>query len=243
MRLGAVNRADRDGDGPVLTVAVTGGIGAGKSTVAGMLAELGAVVIDSDALAREVVAPGTLGLAAVVRAFGPGVLAADGSLDRAALAGIVFADAAARRRLEEITHPLVREEFRRRRDALAAPRGSDAAVGAATDAVVGAAVDSAAGTVLVNDIPILRSKRAAAEFDLVVVVVADEKVRLNRLVGRGLSEADARARIAAQISDDERRALADVVIENNGDDVALGAQVRRLWEERLKPGAARSAHR
>ncbi len=203
----------------MLTVAVTGGIGAGKSTVSALLAELGAVVIDSDVLARQVVAPGTAGLAAVADAFGDGVLAADGSLDRGALAGIVFADAAARRRLEEITHPLVRAEFRRLRDA--AGRRDP-------------------GAVVVNDIPILRSRTEAAEFDLVIAVVADEAARVDRLIRRGLTEADARARIAAQISDDERRELADAVIENHGDESELRAAVRHLWSDRIMPLATRT---
>ncbi|MBN9609462.1 MAG: dephospho-CoA kinase [Actinobacteria bacterium 69-20] len=203
----------------MLTVAVTGGIGAGKSTVSALLAELGAVVIDSDVLARQVVAPGTVGLAAVVDAFSDGVLAADGSLDRGALAAIVFADPAARRRLEEITHPLVRAEFRQLRDAAGR-------------------LDP--GAVVVNDIPILRSRTEAAEFDLVVAVVADEAVRVERLIRRGLAEADARARIAAQISDDERRTLADAVIENHGDERELRVAVRRLWSGRILPLAART---
>jgi dephospho-CoA kinase len=194
----------------VRTVAVTGGIGAGKSTVSRILAELGAIVVDSDRLARQVVEPGTPGLADVVAAFGPQVLAVDGTLDRAALAGMVFAapDAdAARRRLEEIIHPLVRAEFRR---------------------IVG---EAARGSVVVNDIPILRSAAQAAEFDTVMVVVAEEPVRVARLMERGLTEADARARIAAQISDDERVAFADHVIHNDGDEAALRRQVERLWEE------------
>lgn len=202
----------------VLTVAVTGGIGAGKSTVSQVLRELGAVVVDSDQLARQVVEPGTPGLAEVVSVFGAGVLAEDGALDRAALAEIVFAsdDAdAARSRLEGIIHPLVRAEFRR--IAAAAP----------------------AGSVVVNDIPILRTQAAAAQFDTVVVVVADEPVRVARLIDRGLTEADARARIAAQIPDAERVTLADSVIHNNGDEENLRDQVVRLWQE-LRGG--RAAH-
>jgi dephospho-CoA kinase len=202
--------ADPGASPAVRTVAVTGGIGAGKSTVSRILAELGAIVVDSDRLARQVVEPGTPGLADVVAAFGPQVLAGDGTLDRAALAGMVFAapDAdAARRRLEGIIHPLVRAEFRR---------------------IVG---EAARGSVVVNDIPILRSAAQAAEFDTVVVVVAEEPVRVARLMERGLTEADARARIAAQISDKERVALADHVIHNDGDEVALRRQVERLWEE------------
>lgn len=195
---------------PTRTVAVTGGIGAGKSTVSRMLRELGAIVIDSDRLARRVVEPGTAGLAAVIEAFGPEVLGEDGSLDRAALAERVFASAgadAARDQLEAIVHPLVRAEFRR---------------------IVGQAPP---GSTVVNDIPILRSWAAAAQFDEVVVVVAQESVRVARLIERGLAEEDARARIAAQISDDERVALADRVIHNDGDETELRARVERLWRE------------
>jgi dephospho-CoA kinase len=173
-----------------------------------MLAELGAIVVDSDQVARQVVEPGTPGLAEVVAAFGSTVLAGDGTLDRAALAEIVFAapDAdSARRRLEGIIHPRVRAEFRRIVD------------------------EAAPGTVVVNDIPILRSADQAAQFDTVVVVVADVPVRVRRLIARGLTEADARARIAAQISDDERVALADSVIRNTGDEADLRSQVERLW--------------
>lgn len=196
------------------TVAVTGGIGSGKSTVARMLAGLGAVVIDSDVLARAVVAPGTAGLAAVAREFGGGVIAPDGSLDRAALAAIVFAPGAEalRRRLEELTHPLVRAEFRRLRDAAAA---------ADPDAIV------------VNDIPLVRTRAEADAFDVVVVVAAPLELRVVRLVARGVTEADARARIAAQIGDDERAALADVVIANDGDERQLAARVEALWHEIL----------
>src|SRR5664279_1410838 len=163
----------------MLTVAVTGGIGSGKSTVSTALAELGAIVVDSDVLAREVVAPGTPGLAAIAAAFGADLIGADGALDRAGLAGIVFADPAARARLEGITHPLVR--------ARAAQIQREAPV----DAVV------------VNDIPILTTLAVAATFHLVVGVRAAEDVRVARLVGRGLAEPDARSRIASQITDDD----------------------------------------
>jgi dephospho-CoA kinase len=193
-------------------VAVTGGIGAGKSTVSQMLGDFGALVVDSDRLARRVVEPGTPGLAAVVETFGSGVLSTDGTLNRAALAEIVFASAdadEARRTLEQIIHPRVRAEFRR--IAEGAPPGS----------------------VVVNDIPILRSRAAAEQFDVVVVVVAEEPVRIARLIERGLAEDDARARIAAQISDGERLALADRVIHNSGDEADLRRLVGDLWRELL----------
>ncbi|MGS0688746.1 dephospho-CoA kinase [Nakamurella sp. GG22] len=195
----------------MITIAVTGGIGSGKSTVAAELRDLGAVVIDSDVLAKEVVAPGSAGLAAVAAEFGSGVVAADGSLDRAALAAVVFSDHGARARLEGITHPLVRARFAQLRDA------------AATDAVV------------VNDIPLLTTPAAAAAFHLVVGVRADPELRVQRLVARGLTERDARARMDAQLSDDERAALCDVMLLNHGERGELAAAVRRLWTDRLLP--------
>ena len=196
---------------PILTVAVTGGIGAGKSTVSGHLAQLGAVVIDSDVLAREVVAPGTPGLAAVARAFGPGVIAADGSLDRPALAAVVFADPAARGRLNALTHPLVRTRF----------------------AELQAAVP--AGSIVVNDIPLLVDLSTAASFHLSIGVGAGVDTRIERLIVRGLAEGDARARIAAQIDDEQRRELCDVWLDNSGPQDDLRVQVNDLWSERLVP--------
>jgi len=188
-----------------LSVAVTGGIGAGKSTVTAGLADHGGVVVDSDRLARDVVAPGTPGLAAVAAEFGPSVLTADGALDRAAVAAIVFGDPAARRRLEQITHPLVR----RAADELKARAPLDA--------------------VVVNDIPLLRDLPTAAHFHLVIGVGAALDVRLARLRERGLTDADARARIAAQIDDEERRRLCDVWLDNSGDRAVLAEGVRGLW--------------
>ncbi|MEJ5944759.1 dephospho-CoA kinase [Pseudokineococcus basanitobsidens] len=196
----------------MLRVGLTGGTGAGKTTAAGRLAALGALVVDADALAREVVAPGTPGLAAVVGELGHDVLAPDGSLDRPALAALVFADPGRRRALEAITHPLVRE----RRDALVAAAAADA--------------------VVVDDIPLLVETGRAAQWPLVVVVAAPLEVRVRRLVEtRGWAEADARARAAAQASDGERLAAADVVLDGAGDPQALRTQVDRLWRERLLP--------
>jgi len=189
-----------------MLVGLTGGIGAGKSVVAARLAELGAVVIDSDRLAREVVAPGTEGLAEVVAAFGPGVLGPDAALDRPALGRLVFADPAARARLEAIVHPRVRA------------RAAQLAAGAP------------AGSVVVNDVPLLVEAGLADTFDVVVVVLASAQTRLHRLVdGRGMSEAEARARIAAQASDEQRRAVADVVLANDGTLAQLRTAVDRLW--------------
>ncbi|WP_152191007.1 dephospho-CoA kinase [Georgenia satyanarayanai] len=200
----------------MLRLGLTGGIGAGKSTVARELERLGAVVVDADMIAREVVAPGAAGLAAVVAEFGEGVLAADGALDRAALGRIVFADPAARARLEEITHPLIAAETARRVAGLPA------------------------GTVVVHDVPLIVERGLADRYDLVAVVGADEEVRLERLVrDRGMSREDARARIDAQATDAERRAVADVWLDNSGSPEALLSQVRRLWHERLLPDARR----
>jgi dephospho-CoA kinase len=195
----------------MITVAVTGGIGSGKSTVSGALRDRGAVVIDSDQLARDVVAPGTPGLAAIAQAFGPEVIGEDGALDRPALAAVVFADAASRKRLEGITHPLVRSRF------------DDLRRQAPADSVV------------VNDIPLLTTLRAAASFHLVVGVQADAEVRVERLIERGLAEADARARMAAQLGDEQRAALCDVVLVNHGGRAELVCAVDELWVDRLLP--------
>lgn len=196
----------------MMRVGLTGGIGSGKSTVAQQLAALGAVVVDADAIAREVVEPGTPGLAAVTERFGAEVLAPDGTLDRPALGRLVFADPAALRDLEAITHP---------------------AIWARTEEVVAAARPDA---VVVHDMPLLVEKHMGAQYHLVVVVGAAEDTRLRRLVDlRGMSEEDARARIAAQADDDARRAAADVWLDNEATPDSLRATVLRLWHERLEP--------
>jgi len=197
----------------VLRIGLTGGIGSGKSTVSRLLAERGAVIVDADAIAREVVEPGTPGLAAVVEAFGAGVLSPDGSLDRPALAAVVFADPESRRRLDGIVHPLVRA------------RATEVAAAAPPDAV------------LVNDVPLLVETGQASSYDLVLVVEADPEIRIARLVQRGLTAEDARARIAVQATDEERRAVADVVLDNTGTPEELAAQVDRFWTERVEPAA------
>ncbi len=199
-----------------ITVAVTGGIGAGKSTVSSGLATRGAIVVDSDQLAREVVAPGSAGLTAVVDQFGGGMLNEDGSLNRQALAAVVFADGAALRRLEHITHPLVRARFAELQ--AAAPSGS----------------------VLVNDIPLLTTRSAAAAFHLVIGVGAPVSARIDRLVGRGLTAADATARISVQIDDDSRRPLCNVWIDNSAGPAELRRQVDKVWS-RLSGYAANTA--
>ena len=193
-------------------VGLTGGIGAGKSAVAKRLAELGAVVIDADKLAREVVAAGTDGLAAVVEAFGSGVLGPDGELDRPALGTKVFGDDAARKQLEQIIHPRVRA------------RTAELAAAAAPDAIV------------VNDVPLLVETGLAPTYQLVIVVRAEVETRIARLVEtRGMSGEQAAARIAAQASDDERAAAADALIGNDASFDQLTAQVDALWQSRLRP--------
>ncbi|SDU75165.1 dephospho-CoA kinase [Jiangella alkaliphila] len=196
----------------MLRVGLTGGIGAGKSVVARRLAERGATVVDADLIAREVVEPGTPGLAAVVDEFGPGVLTPDGALDRPALGKIVFADEDRRRALNAIVHPLVG----RRRQELVDAAGPDA--------------------VVVEDIPLLVENGLTAGFPLVIVVHAPEHERLRRLVeDRGMTEADALARIRAQATDDQRRAAADVRLDNSGPLVDIQAAVDALWTQRLAP--------
>ena len=191
-----------------MRIAVTGGIGSGKSSVTARLAERGAVVIDADRIAREVVEPGTPGLAAVVAEFGTGILTPDGALDRPAMAAIVFSDEGRRRALEAIVHPLV---------------------GRRSQELLEAAPDDA---LVVYDVPLLAESADLGRvegFDRVVVVTAPVEVRVRRLVDRGLAEADARARIAAQAPDDARLAIADLVVDNSGDLEALDAEVDRLW--------------
>ena len=188
----------------MLRVGLSGGIGSGKSTVARALARRGAVVIDADAIAREVVEPGEPGLAAVVSRFGPEVLAADGGLDRPKLAALVFHDAEARADLNAIVHPLVAAESARRM--AAAPPGA----------------------VVILDVPLL-VEAARSGYDVVVIVEAPEAVRLERLVGRGMAEDDARRRMAAQASDAERRKVADVVVDNSGSEADLEVQIDSLW--------------
>jgi len=195
----------------VLSIGLTGGIGSGKSTVSALLAAHGAVIVDADRIAREVVEPGTPGLAAVVEAFGEQVLGPDGGLDRPALAAVVFADPEARARLDAIVHPLVRE------------RAAELAAAAPPDAVV------------VHDVPLLVETGKWEPYDLVLVVEADLETRVSRLVQRGLTEADARARIAVQATDGQRRAVADVVVDNSGTQEELAAQVHRFWSETVAP--------
>ena len=192
----------------MIKVGLTGGIGSGKSEVARLLAEHGAVVVDADALAREALAPGSPGSAAVVEEFGPEVLAADGSIDRARLGRLVFADAAGRAALEAIVHPYVGR------------RSAELMAAAPADAVV------------VYDVPLLVETGQQDGFEVVVVVDAADETRLRRLVDvRGMPEQDARERMAAQASREARLAVADHVLPNDGDLAELAEQVSRLWAE------------
>jgi len=192
----------------VLLVGLTGGIGSGKSTVARMLSVRGAVVLDSDVLAREAVEPGTSGFDAVVARFGDGVLGSDGTLDRHALASIVFADDAARADLEAIVHPAVRRAIA---EAVAAHAHTD--------------------DVVVVDSPLLIETSAHEGFPLVVVVTASADARVARLVERGMDEADVGARMAAQMPLEEKVALADLVVDNDGTPAELEERVDRLWSD------------
>jgi dephospho-CoA kinase len=194
--------------GPVLVVGLTGGIGSGKSTVSSLLAARGAVIIDADAIVRELQAPGGEAYVAIVDRFGPGVVAADGTLDRPALAALVFSDDAARADLNKLTHPLVGREMATRM-----------AAQASTDNVV------------VLDIPLLAERgRGAYPVAGVIVVDCPVDVAVERLVAfRGFTEDDARARVAAQISREERRAIADVVVDNGGPLAELEAQLDDVW--------------
>lgn len=189
-------------------VGLTGGIASGKSTVSAILTELGAVVIDADLIAREVVARGTPGLAAVVADFGPGLLTVDGDLDRPAMGALVFADPSARRRLEAIIHPLVHE------------RSAELEAAAPEDAVV------------VHDIPLLAEVGRAGSFDAVVVVDAPTDVQVARMVDdRGWSREEAESRIAAQSRRGDRLAIATYVVDNTGTLDGLREQVEQVYAE------------
>lgn len=195
----------------MLKVGLTGGIGAGKSAVSRLLVGHGAVLIDADRIAREVVAPGTPGLAAVVEAFGPEVLTADGGLDRPKLGSIVFADPAKLAVLNSIVHPLVGARSRELESA------------AAADAVV------------VNDVPLLAENGLAALYDVVVVVDAAPGTQLDRLTRlRGMTEEDARARMAAQATREKRREIADIVIDNDVPLDVLEQRVAEVWADLVR---------
>lgn len=199
----------------VTRIGLTGGIGSGKSTVARMLVERGARLVDADAIARQLMEPGQPALSAAVQAFGQEILNPDGSLNRPALAALVFADESKRQVLNGIVHPLVRAESARQVEVARAELGD--------------------GAVVVEDIPLLAETGQADRFDGVLVVEVEQGERLRRLVEfRGMDEADARARMAAQASDGERRALATWVIDNSGSLEQTEAQVGQVWSKILR---------
>ena len=204
----------------MLRIGLTGGIGAGKSALSKAFSECGGIIVDGDVIAREVVQPGTEGLASLVEAFGEDILLPDGALDRPALAAKAFRDDEARKKLNGIVHPLV---GKRRSEIIAA---------VAEDAVV------------VEDIPLLVESGMAPLFPLVVIVHADVELRVRRLVQqRGMSEEDARARIAAQATDEQRRAVADVWLDNSGEPGELVERAHDVWNNRILPFAHNLTHR
>ncbi|MEV8422209.1 dephospho-CoA kinase [Streptomyces niveus] len=199
----------------MLKVGLTGGIGAGKSEVSRLLVSYGAVLVDADKIAREVVEPGTPGLDAVADAFGPGVLTADGRLDRPKLGALVFADDDKRATLNAIVHPLVRARS--------------------------VELESAAGEedIVVHDVPLLVESELTGLYDMVVVVDASPGTQLDRLVRlRGMAESEARSRMAAQATRERRTAAADLVIDNDGPLEKLEPQVRAVWEQLVERAAA-----
>src|SRR5690242_5081854 len=195
----------------MLRIGLTGGIGAGKSTVSATFAECGGIIVDGDVIAREVVEPGTEGLGQLVAEFGEDILLPDGALNRPALAAKAFVDDEKRATLNGIVHPQV---ARRRQEILDAVHD---------DAVV------------VEDIPLLVETGMAPLFPLVVVVTADEETRVERLIKRGMDESDARARIKAQAPEEQRRAIADVLLDNSGSQGELVESARDLWYNRVLP--------
>ena len=197
-----------------MRIALTGGIGSGKSTVSRLLAEKGAIIVDADAIAREIVEPGEPALEEIRVAFGPEVIDADGLLRRSKLAEIVFDDPDALARLNAITHPRI------------AARSAELLEAAPADAVV------------VYDMPLLveQGPQALSGWDAIVVVDAPDEVRLSRLIARGVDRDDAQRRMAAQVSRDVRLAAADHVIDNSGDLMSLERSVNALWTSLTSPG-------
>ena len=191
-------------------VGLTGGIGSGKSTVAGLLAARGAIVIDADAIAREVVEPGQPALAELVERFGPEILSPDGALDRAELAARAFGSEDAKKDLEAITHPAIAKEFLRR------------------------IADAPVGAIVVHDVPLLVESTRGYDYKAVIVVVAPLEARLTRLEARGVPRADAERRIALQASDEERVKVATWVVDNEGDLAGLEGQIDEIWPALLE---------
>ena len=189
-----------------MKVGLTGGIGAGKSTVADLFSQKGAVVIRSDELARQVIEPQTPGFQQVIARFGQEFVNSEGYIDRAKLAQIVFQDDAALKDLENIVHPLVRSK---------------------TNQIID---QHTSETIIVNEIPLLLEKKMESLFDFLVIVISSEKNRLERLAQRGLTTEQATARMAKQVSDDERKAAADFLIVNDGNLDQLEADVEKIWQ-------------
>lgn len=193
-----------------MKVGLTGGIGAGKSTVADMFSKLGAVVIRSDELARQVIEPNTPGFQKVLSRFGNQILQENGSIDRQKLAQIVFNDKNALKDLEDIIHPLVRSK---------------------TNELIDSQTQE---TIVVNEVPLLLEKNMNSLFDFLVIVVSNEKNRLNRLHKRGISEDEAKKRILLQVSDEQRKSAADFLISNDGTIDQLQADVAKVWQALLE---------
>ncbi len=193
-----------------MKVGLTGGIGAGKSTVADMFSKLGAVVIRSDELARQVIEPNTTGFQKVLSRFGNQILQENGSIDRTKLAQIVFNDQSALKDLEEIIHPLVRNK---------------------TNEIIDAQTQE---TIVVNEVPLLLEKNMENLFDFLVVVISSEKNRINRLLKRGISEIDAKKRMKLQVSDEQRKTSADFLIANDGNIEQLEVDVSKVWQALLE---------
>lgn len=198
----------------MFSVALTGGIGSGKSTVAEIFEELGALIIDSDQLSREVIERGTPGFDQVIARFGDAILK-EGEIDRGALGAVVFADEVARRELESIIHPLVRE----RAEKIASRAGEN--------------------RIVINQIPLLFETQGASRFQLVITVAASEELRRERLRERGLKDYEISKRIAAQATDEERASISHLIIKNNGTLDELTRTVEEIWERELLPRVAR----
>jgi dephospho-CoA kinase len=201
----------------MLMVGLTGGIGSGKSTVASLLAKRGAIVIDADAIAREVVEPGMPALAKLAERFGSDILHPDGSLDRPKLAGIAFVDDETRKELEAITHPAIGELFLQR------------------------VAEAPPGSVVIHDVPLLVESKRGFEYAAVIVVEAPLEVRLARLEARGVPRGDARRRIELQASDDDRRKVATWVVDNAGDLDTLDRRIADIWTELARMAAEKTA--
>ena len=188
-------------------IGLTGGIGSGKSTAARMFADLGATVIDADAIAKEVLEPGQLGYESIVNKFGDEILDSSGNVDRSALAAKVFENSAELKELEDIVHPAVASKVLEIRESLPA------------------------GTTVIYDTPLLVEKKLQDQFDQVVVVLAPEPLRTQRLIDRGLAARDIAARMSKQATDDQRLAVANFVIDNSGSLAQLRAQVQNVWNQ------------